>query len=40
LDAMFRNLRMKEQYWLKQLITIDQFPGTEHSEVIVEIAKR
>jgi tRNA/tmRNA/rRNA uracil-C5-methylase (TrmA/RlmC/RlmD family) len=40
LDMMFHNPRMKEQYWLKQLITIDQFPGTEHSEIIVEIAKK
>jgi tRNA (uracil-5-)-methyltransferase len=38
-----KNLEMREadgiQYQMKQMITINQFPGTEHSEVIVELRK-
>ena len=40
LDVFFGLPGMREKYWVKQMITIDQFPGTDHSEVIIEISKK
>jgi tRNA/tmRNA/rRNA uracil-C5-methylase (TrmA/RlmC/RlmD family) len=33
-------MRRNDRYYIYQYITINQFPGTEHSEVIVELRKK